>query len=320
MPETHSHEIPPPIPENNKDSKLFRLNPEDLIPEKLKKMSEVVGQVDVATRKDETIDRLGFAIYDEKEIVLQEDQDGFVYFGEGDLDDYPGMKRGEKCARPLVHGSLVELSPDMAYVGIYEICPDLRGKGVNRVFSDHLFETLRKLDYKFLTGYHNNEKIAKVFLQDGRYLLEEIKEEFRQKFERLEGESDDNEAYCTIKFLNDTDKEKYIKPERLATSAKEKIELKQKLIAVNELQDNLSDMLERIKDGKEKGGDKNTLIEIIEDVNNLMPEFCRLNLPELSSESDDFISTTENFLKHLKANQYSLAQNTTMEKIEENII
>lgn len=60
-----------------------------------------------------------------------------------------------------------------------------------------------------------------MYLQRGRYFLEEISPEFQGEFEKII-EDKSSHGFNTIKFLNPADIEKYIKPEYLHKSIDER--------------------------------------------------------------------------------------------------
>ncbi|MBU1934530.1 hypothetical protein KKF04_00580, partial [Patescibacteria group bacterium] len=130
----------------------------------------------------------------------------------------------------LMNCCLAEISSDILFVANIEISPHIRGgKGVGVDFYANLSKEAKKLGYRFLTGYHNDPETARFFINRGRYLVEEVKDELRSHFQVLEDQEDDESVLHTIQFLNPEDVDSFIKPERVGTNADSKIEFRGRL-------------------------------------------------------------------------------------------
>ena len=142
-----------PAPETEKAaSKLDQLNPQELIPAEFTNIPEVDGSIKVVTHKSDG--HIDFVITDDKQMTVRQIENGFEYFDKDTLKEYPELTRDEnQYARPLAHGSVSEISPDILFGGMFETNPALRGKGAGVAFQEHIAKLAKKLGYKFLAGY-----------------------------------------------------------------------------------------------------------------------------------------------------------------------
>jgi GNAT superfamily N-acetyltransferase len=306
-----------PAPDKEQIRKLDQLEPQDLVPAEFANIRKVIGQIKVVARKSDG--HIDYIITDGGHMTLQQIENRFTYFDKETLAKYPELKAGKnQYARPLVHGSLSEISPDIIFGGMFETNPALRGKGTGVAFQEHLASLAKKLGYKFLAGYQNDAEIARFFLKRGRYLLEELKDEFQGEFQSLKKQESDETVFCTVKFLNPEDVKKYVKPERVNTNVEDKIEFKEKVITLDNVIHKLTEALRRVEDGKEEKGDRATLIEIMEDLNQILPQKERYNLPELSEDDDNLVLNLKALLEYLKTKFGIIIREATPEQLEEN--
>jgi len=300
-------------------AKLNELNPVDLIPPEFANIPTVAGQISIVTRQ--LAGHIDYIVVDEATMSLNEIEDRFTYLDDGKLGEYPELERGNnRYARPLVHGSMTEISTDILFNDMLETNPALRGKGAGVAFLKHLEDLARNLGYKFLAGYQNDAKTARFFLKRGRYLLEEIKDELQAEFQALREQEDDGSVFHTISFLNPEDVAKYIKPERIDTDVEDKIEFKEKILTLSNIFYQLSAILKRVEENEDGLGDRATLIEIMEDLNLMLPEEDQYDLPELSEDDDNLIFSLKILLAHLKNKFSTLIRVTTLNKLRENIV
>jgi len=314
------HEDPTPAPETeNTTSKLDQLNPQELIPAKLANIPQVIGSTKVVTHKSK--EGIDYIITDDGQITSNQIKNGFEYFDEESLEKYPELRIGKnEYVRPLAHGNIKEISPDILFNGIFETNPALRGKGLGLSFQEHIAELAKKLGYKFLAGYQVNAETARFFLKRGRYLLEEIKDELQPEFQNIMNQGMDETAFHTVKFLTPEDIARYIKPERIGTAVEDKIEFKQKILTLDDVFYKLAETLKKVEEEKEEAGDRATLIEIMEDLNQILPADEQYDLPEISEDDNNLVLDLKALLEHLKSKSDTLIQEATLEQLEENII
>lgn len=309
-----------PAPEQEKKStKLSRLDPQELIPAKLSNIPEIIGSMKIAAHKsDGSID---YVITDNGRMTLRQIEKGFKYLYYKQLEEYPEIKIGKNLyARPLVHGSISEISPDMLFGGMFETNPVLRGKGAGVAFQEHMADLAKELGYRFLAGYQNDAEIARFFLKRDRYILEEIKDERQAEFQSLRDQENDDTVFYTVKFLRAEDIAQYVRPERIGTDVEDKIEFKQKIQTLGDVFSRLAKALEKVEEGKEAAGDRATLIEIMEDLNQMLSAKDRYDLPELAEDDDNLVIKLKVLLEHLKSKSSKLIREATLEQLEENIV
>lgn len=301
-----------------KASKLDGFCSQDLIPPGLEKTLRVVGELQgVVHRQHGHVD---FVIKDAAKMTSRQIENGFTYFCNA-IEDFPELKLGkDQYSRTLVYGSVREISPDMLYEGLFETNPATSGKGVGVAFQEHLATLAKKLGYKFLASYQNNAEIARFFLNRGRYLLEEIRDELRNEFKTLQDQEDDPEVFFTIKFLNPEDVVKYVRPERLDTDVEDKIEFREKITTLKDIFNRLAKTFKKVDEGKDDAGDRTTLIEILEDLNQILPEEDRHNMPGLSEDDENLVLKLKVLFEHLKSKSSVLIREATLEELEENVI
>ena len=123
-----------------------------------------------------------------------------------------------------------EKSPDIFFVYTLEVRSDLRGKGVGAAFEEHFDQLAKQLGFKFHASHQNDAETARYFLQHGRYLLAEIRDDKKEEFRPMR-DPDDEEVYQTIKFLNPEDVNEYVRPERIGTDVEDKIRYMESQIA-----------------------------------------------------------------------------------------
>jgi len=296
-------------------SKLNELNPTDLIPSELASIPGIKGQINILSQKTDR--SISYVITDAAKMRLDQIEDAFQYFEENELETHPGLKmKGNQYARPLVHGSIREISPDMLFCGIVETHPALRGKGAGVAFQENLAEIAKKLGYKFLTGYQNDPETARFFLNRGRYLVEEVREEFQEEFKALKAQENDESVFYTVKFTNPEDIIKYIKPERIDTDAENKIEFKEKRLALISIFYELSSSFEEMKEKEKDESGLDRLITVMTDLNNQLPTKDQHTAPKLSTDDANLILKLKVLFQHLKNNSSTIIRELTLTQLE----
>ena len=263
--------VPPPQKTQEQiaaERRIAIIGSERLIPEVLRTASGIKGEVKIFSHQ--SLNRVtgehalvDFVMADDQRVSRDEVDQGWTYFEIEQRDEFPEVKLGEDYKRILVFGSFDEINPDILFTGMLEIHPAFRGKGIGQDFQANLAKIARELGYKFICGYQNNADIAFFFLENGRYLLEEVKDELRGEFQGAVAHDPDTEVFHTVKILNPEDVKKYIRPERIGRTTVEKIDYKSKHIALEKLIMVLDKKIEEAKAGKSQLGDPATIIEII---------------------------------------------------------
>ncbi len=299
--------------------RLDGLDASRLIPANLQ-IDEIEGEPKILVKKEPG--QIDFVIIDENKVPFRHAQDfKYVEIVEDKINAYPELKAGKDLYyRPLILGHISEVSPTILYGDMAETNPALRGKGFGLAFFENLYMVAEQLGYKFFAGHHNDAETAQFFLNRGHFLIEEISNEFRAEIDVLREQASDSLVYSTVKILKPEDIELYIRPERIGASVEDRIEYKEKFIALYEIFERLINTIQKIKTKTEGDGDRATIIEVLEDLNNLLPEQDRYSLGLPSEDDDNFVELAESFLDHLKDKSPSLAQNATLEDIEENLI
>lgn len=300
-------------------NKLDKLNPQELIPAEFANIEEITGSVKVLLNK--THGHIDYAIADDGKTSLHKMENDFEFHIETALKESLKSKQNKnQYARPLVHGSLIELSPAILYAGIVETNPVLRGKGAGVAFQEQLANVAKNLGFKFLAGYQNDAKTARFFLKRGRYLLEEVKDEKQSEFQPVRDLEGDETVFYTVKFLNPEDITEYIMPERIDTTIEDKLEFKEKILTLHDIFYNVTEILKKVQAGKEKDGDRATIIEILEDLNQILPQNDRYPLPELHEDNENIAPILREAFEHLKKKLDVLAREATMEQLTSNIV
>lgn len=299
-------------------TRLDRLDANKLIPDTLKSEETLVGKPVMIARREEG--NIEFVIRDEQKVSLK-DIGRFEYLFER-LEEWPELAVGPGTYyRPLVYGSITELSPTVLFGGMMETNPEFRGKkGIGIAFTENLLARARELGYRFFGGYHNNAQIARFFLNRGNYLLEEIKDTHRHEFEELREQEPDESVFHTVNFLKPDDVQEYVRPERIGVRVDDRIEYKEKSKILSKIFENLEILLKKVETNAEQTGDKATLIEICEDLNDFLPEQDRYALPVLSEDDGDIVEPLKKILEHLKSSSSFLLQNCSLEELEENSV
>jgi hypothetical protein len=286
---------------------LDSLNPEDLIPPELEETDVITikGDVKIFTHR-RNASEIKFVITDEEPVSTQSIERNFTYFDEpNDLSYFPETKIDENTyQRPLVHGELYHKTDDLLFWGMLETNPALRNKaGIGVAFQKRLFETAKNLGYRFVGGNQNNSTLASFQLNRGAYLIEEIKDEYQHLFESIE--ENDGLAFTSVQFLNTEEIPKYVKPTRIGTTTKDKLEYKEKPQVLFKIFRIIAQSIDE--------EDFETAIEIMEDLNALLPEADQYKNPPTKEPEE-----LTNFLEHLKAKENALIENASLEEIKEN--
>ncbi|MES2315802.1 MAG: hypothetical protein V4486_03675 [Patescibacteria group bacterium] len=310
----------PDIPSTSEriKSKLEQLNPEELIPRALINVPGVKGDVKIIANKERK--GISFVIFDEDKVGEKEHIKGFEYFYNEDEAEYPVLKVGpNEYSRILVHGTISELSPTILFGSMLETNPKFRGKGLGLAFTDNLITLAKKMGYRFFAGHHNDAKVAKFFLNRGRYLIEEVKPELQKEFADVVKDDPDLDIFHTVQFINKEDINTYIRPERASASVEDRISYKLKIVAVSSLLHKLSFLLDKVIKNYGTTGDKATLIEIIQDLSKALPNNKQSDELGLSEDDKNLLPILSELINKLKTNTVYLAENLTSEEIQENI-
>lgn len=300
-----------PHTEKANSIKLDNLNPEDLVPPALAKISSITGPIKINIKREGN--RIEYIITD-AEVITPEYKD-FVYLDDR-LDTHEGLKIGEnRYARPIAFGTISEISPYILYCEMFETSPFLQGQGIGTTFQKHLAELAKTLGYKFMAGHQNEGKTARFFLNRGRYLLEEIKDEFQGEFNPLSDQEDDETVWCTVELLNPEDITKYIKPERVNTSTEDKINLKNRIEQLGDTLYYLSNILERIEKNSTERGDHANIIRIMRKLNQILPEKDQYDVSKLSQDDPNYILNLKVVLAHLKSKSTTLISKARLEEL-----
>lgn len=305
--------------EEEKSIKLDTLDSRELIPSELANIPGIVGQVRAVVHRPEK--EIDYVVADEQQTTLQHIESGFTYFDREKLEEYPELALPKKkYSRPLAIGTLREISPDILFGSIFETNPEFRGKGAGVVFQEHIAHLAKKLGFKFYAGYQNDADTARFFLKRGRYLLEEIKDELQKEFEIIRDEGGNDRVFYTIQFLDSDDIAKYVKPERIDTDIEDKIDYKEKKLTLDQIFTRLAKGLNRIQNNEDELSDRATLIEVLEDINQLLPEKDRLNVQPLSEDDDNLHASLKTLFEHLKNKSDRVILNATLEQLKVNFV
>ncbi len=306
-----------PIPEKEESGKLDQLDPEELVPPELANIPEIAGHIQAVAHKSGSA--IDYVIVDEGQMTLRQIAEGFTYFDEEKLEEYAELSRGKNTyARPLAAGSVRQISPDILFGGIFETNPAFRGKGMGVIFQEHIAVLAKKLGFKFFAGYQNDAETARFFLKRGRYLLEEIRDEFQGELQSIRDQESDEAVFYTVKFLDPEDIAKYVKPERINTDIEDKIEYKEKILTLNNIFSKLIKTFVRVEDGEEELGDRATLIEILEDLNQLLPQDEQSSASTQLEDDVNLLTNLKILLEHLKSKSDTLIRIATLEQLKEN--
>lgn len=217
----------PKIPEEKK-GRLQGFDPNRLIPSILFEHTFVEGTPKILARVSDKY--ISFIIRDDA-FVGPYDLDEFVYFREDHLANFPDMVVDEEMYyRPLVHGSLHELSSKVLFEAMLETNPELHGTGVGVALLEQIAKEAELLGYTYLCGYQNDAETASFFLKRGYVLLEELTEEARGELQVLRDFEDDPEVFYTVFILSPEDRVRMIRPERLHCTSEERIAYKEALL------------------------------------------------------------------------------------------
>lgn len=206
-------------PENPRMREMLEERKDDLIFDELKQYAEDPNNIKVISRREDK-DCYVVLIVDGTTRTLDTD------FGNLDPHDFTEIFVSENSFyRPLIYMSVEELTPHALYIQGLEIDPQLRGKGIPQFFYQRFEEIAREAGYKFFFGFQDNEKLVKVYLQMGRYFFEEIKPEFQKEFEKRVVSG----VFTTIKFLDESDVDRYVEERYLHMSIEERMEYNKKM-------------------------------------------------------------------------------------------
>lgn len=218
--ETPPQSIPETVsenPENPRMREMFETNKDRLVFEELKQYAEVPEGIKVISHKEDENWYVTLITDGSTETLDSE-------FNNFDSYDFPEIFTSEdRFYRPLIYMSIEELTPEILYVHGLEINLKLRRKGVAQSFYERLEAIAKEKGYKFLAGFQDNEKLASVYLRMGRYFFEEIKPELQKEFKKIVKGLDVG-LFDTIKFLDKSDVERYVRQECLSESIDERMD------------------------------------------------------------------------------------------------
>lgn len=248
-----------------------------------------------------------FVMADDKRVSVDEVDKNWTYFEIEQREPFPEVRLGDEYKRILVFGSFSEINSEILFTGMLELHPEFRRRGIGQDFQANLAKIAQSLGYKFICGYQNDADTAVFFLENGRYLLEEVKEELQPEFEGLVDQDRDREVFRTIKILNLADVAKYIKPSRIGKSTTEKIDYKSKILAFEDLLTILNEKIKEVSMNQSKPGDPATVVEIAQDLNELL-ENEKSDFSKLSSDDSDFAKKAHEALLFLEAKKDKLLE------------
>lgn len=207
---------------------------QSIIPAEFQSMKGIEGPVK-AHLAEENDFAAEVVIADQKFVSIEEIYRNFQSFG-GGPNDYPTLEQvGSNFHRPILRTIMTTISEEILYTGWIEISQEFRGIGLNSIFQPHLANVARQAGFRFMTGAHTHEKIARHFLGTGRHLISEIQECYHWKFNPVidyEGDKIGAEFY-TIKFLYPEDAKKYLRRGRTNASIEDKVLYQKQLNSKN---------------------------------------------------------------------------------------
>lgn len=270
IPSQSTPEPSPENPENPRMREMFEIQKDRLIFEELKKYAEVPEGIKVFShRKGES--HYAIVIADGS---VRTSIDIGAHLGFLPIGNFPEMEVGEDSYyRPLVYMDAEELTPNFIFINRLQINFEIRGYRITPFFYKRLEAIAKEAGYRFLAGIQYSEKLAKLYLQMGRYFFEEIKPEFQKEFEKaLEH---DPEISATIKFLDETDVERYVRERYFHIPIDERVEYNEKEKTLNMLLGELEFFLKAVAGGNMKS--VRTVVGIIRELNEALPEDDRFD-------------------------------------------
>lgn len=284
-----------------------------LLPPEFKSHPSISGAPKAILKYGKQLKDFDFIIIDEEVETLEAIQAKFRFCYEDKLIKFPEARISEdEYRRVLVHGALTSLTPEILFSNTIETHPDLRGQGLGTAVQNRIAKLAISLNHKFLIGHQADEEAVRFFLNRGRFLREEIKDEHQELFETTRN----NLKFETIKILNLDDVQKYVKPSRINADTEDRIAYKEKSDSLNRV----FRQVERvIKEAKQSDNGKVNIapaIEIIEELNCLLPRNMRHDTSGLSEDQSDILFKLEIVLRFLKTAKEDLLQLASTKELE----
>lgn len=327
---------------SNESRNISLTNPAILIPPELLQSNLKVGEVKILSHIITPQGGFAFVIVDEDVQKTSHIGNTFTYFDSSDVDSFPGLRISRnRNWRILLYSSLSHLTDEILFCGMVETHPDVRGKGVGVAYQQSLEKWARSAGYRFLTGFQNTPEAARFFLNRGRFLLDEVKDEYKDMFALVWEEEKDAEerVFFTIKFLNPEDAHVYIKPDRLNCTVDDRIAFRQKKMDIVEILGDIQSKLQTFKSDLTKPmltgtlysrsqnqqiANLASLIEITDDLNLVLPEEIRfasnlgdLKTSEIITQMDSVRIQLQGQIDYLRTLKDELFKNLNDEQIKE---
>ncbi|HSA59844.1 MAG TPA: GNAT family N-acetyltransferase [bacterium] len=131
---------------------------------------------------------------------------------------------------PLLLLDIEKFDDETLYLEDLRINRDLRRRGIGTALHEKLLDAARLLDYRFL-AFHlhvgDYKAVLPFFAKSGAFLLSELKKPMKSRFRRLSEKQIVMEmpTVALIRFLDDKDAKRWVDPERIGVSLKERIDL-----------------------------------------------------------------------------------------------
>ncbi|MDO8518937.1 MAG: hypothetical protein Q7T11_02095, partial [Deltaproteobacteria bacterium] len=185
---------------------------------------KIHGKAEIFIREDPKTGEIGFVVADKKWVSRSSVQE----WGESDsqffleVNEFEGLrsKDGQKFRRPLFYGTLKDLGPEILAINEVGINPEFQGRGIYENYYAEIEKEAARKGYKFLSANSSNHRVALTFFRKGFYAVNELRPEYQEQFKAVVDTDQDSEAtfHNTVRFLNDADRDRMVRPEILSQS------------------------------------------------------------------------------------------------------
>ncbi|MDB4978958.1 MAG: hypothetical protein JWM56_1144 [Candidatus Peribacteria bacterium] len=249
---------------------------------------------------------LEFVLCNEACLVSMEEIDGVYDYIQRDFPDwFPEIVNGNKFMRPIFFARFSQKQEHHLYIDLTETDPLLRRKGIRGAFGNALADASRQQGYKFITSFHNDVHIAQTFINKGRYLLEELREERQSEFSYLHNVDDDDEIFRTVEFLNSHDIEDYMLPERIGTALADKLRFKEFRLGIDLWFQNINSCIEYLTRHPNASLQKE-IIGALQSMREIIPAEKKTLLPQFNIDNTNMLIQARIFIQLLKLNYLEL--------------
>lgn len=169
---------------------------ETYIPERL------VGLVDDVKKYEKNIgyDEVDLLYYGPKKIRKDEISKNFKHLDSYQLQNAKEIISGDLINEPLVFCSLSAINHTL-YVEQMEITPWLQRKGIGKELYAEIEKVGKKAGFSTIAGMHGDHEIARYFLEQGRFFIEELDENIHQEeYKLLIDEYNDSKIIPKVQF------------------------------------------------------------------------------------------------------------------------